>query len=373
MSIVFNNDEVEVKPEATLAQIFNVPDFVGKYLDIDTRFCLRATCTTIREIINEKPLHIDHLNYNSNGNAILISTNGTLKVSYQIIEEGLRVRYWDRMRLINAISKEEKVEIIQRDLKSILGSEKLRIGTFEIENNHISGVYDEKPPIGLRALRNTMSQVPNKLKIINLEYWAVELDEVFIVALKRIDLENFKCLKLTVAPFFNNCTPIWKDLYDLEEWKRLKSLKVYNWQLDVLDILRFFTHVENAHFEINSFYNTSDFTSFVMELKDKLLQSPNLKQFKIHANKKMLDSDFEEINASLQQYNTNNAPYSCWISFPYPDSDKKLELLVEKKMLWFKGPCNVEGEGGEECEDVEEEKEEAAEEGEDEDEEVPWI
>ena len=57
------------------------------------------------------------------------------------------------------------------------------------------------------------------------------------------------------------------------------------------------------------------------------------------------NSDFEEINASLQQYNTNNAPYPCWITIPYPDSEKKLKMLVKRKMIWFKGPSYVEEEG----------------------------
>ncbi|EFP10414.1 hypothetical protein CRE_22927 [Caenorhabditis remanei] len=55
-------EEVKEKPQVTLVQVLNVPDFVEQYLDIDTRLCLRKTCTTIRKIVNEKRLHIGCLN-----------------------------------------------------------------------------------------------------------------------------------------------------------------------------------------------------------------------------------------------------------------------------------------------------------------------
>ena len=57
----------------------------------------------------------------------------------------------------------------------------------------------------------------------------------------------------------------------------------------------------------------------------------------------MSDIVFKRIKASLQQYKINNDPYPCRACIPYPDSDKKFKMLVTKKMIWFKGPCYVEG------------------------------
>ncbi|KAF1763134.1 hypothetical protein GCK72_011400 [Caenorhabditis remanei] len=358
MPLVSNQDVgvKEQKPKVMLTQILIVPDFVEKYLDIDTRLRLRKTCKTIREIINEKLLHIDGLNYNFIGNCIDISTNEDFKVLYKIIEGGLRVRYWDREKVINTNNDEEKVEIIQQDLMSILCNEKLRIDTLRIESN-LTTSFNKKPPIGMRALRNTFIQVPNKRNVRNLEYFVYEVNEAFIVTLNTIDPVHLKFLYLSMQ-FLNYSPGFWEDLNNLEQWKLLKSLIVRCPQLTVSDITRFFTHFENAHLKIRSFYGLLDFTlihNSVMELKNKLLQNFNLKQLKIRVDMEIRDSDFENIKASLQQYNTNNTPYPFWFSIPYPDSDKKLELLVETKMIWFKGPCYVEGEEDTEEEEVEDE------------------
>ncbi|KAF1763132.1 hypothetical protein GCK72_011398 [Caenorhabditis remanei] len=356
MSLVFNQEKAEEKPEMTLVRILNVPDFVEKYLDIDTRLRLRKTCTTIREIINKKPLHIDWLIYDCYGKTIKISTHGGFEVLYEIIEEGLRVRYLDREKTIDAKNEEEQIEVIQRDLMSILDHGKLRIGILNIEDDYSAGLYDEEPPMGIRALRNTLNQLPNKLKIKSLEYLVKELDDAFIATLKTI--EHLKSLQLSFGPYDMKQFKI--NLFELEEWKRLKSLKIWDPQLSLSDIISSYTHFENAHLAIGSFYACSDNTSlhnFVMELKDKLLQNPNLKQLKIEAISRMKAHDVKDIKSSLQQYNINNTPYPCWVSIPYPDSDKKLEMLVDKKMIWFKGPCYVKGEWEEDSSDEDDEDE----------------
>ncbi|KAF1763130.1 hypothetical protein GCK72_011396 [Caenorhabditis remanei] len=104
-----------------------------------------------------------------------------------------------------------------------------------------------------------------------------------------------------------------------------------------------------------------------MELKDKLLQNPNLKQLKIEAIARMKARDVKDIKTSLKKYSTNNAPYPCWVSIPYPDSDKKLEMLVEKRIIWFKGPYYVEIEVEDSSdEDDENDEEESDEDDEDE-------
>ncbi|KAF1763152.1 hypothetical protein GCK72_011418 [Caenorhabditis remanei] len=340
---MIDNGEFRLQKEVenvTLAQVLNVPNFVEKYLDIETRLRLRKTCTTIRETLNEKPLFIDCLKYKCNINCIEISTNEGFKVSYEITEGGLNVKNGEKVNLINA-TNEEKVEIIQRDLMSIFGSEKLRIDTFEIENykKHVEAQF------GSIALRNTLNEVPNKLKIRNLKYGVEEVNEVLIETLKTIDPESLKFLRLFVLQFAYFWTPV-VDLYNLQQWKCLKSLKVFYRVLVISDIIRFYTHVDNAHLEIDGFYSYSNYTPLhtsIMMIKDKLLQNPNLKQFKMEACFGMMNRAFENVKASLQQYNTNNAPHPCWISIPYPNSDKKLEILVDKMIIWFKGPCYVEG------------------------------
>ena len=69
----------------------------------------------------------------------------------------------------------------------------------------------------------------------------------------------------------------------------------------------------------------------------------------------MLDSEFEDIKASLQKYNTNNNWWPCWVNIPYPASDKKLQLRVKNDVILFKGPCYAKEEGTDEEEDDENE------------------
>ncbi|EFP10430.1 hypothetical protein CRE_22926 [Caenorhabditis remanei] len=347
----------EEKPEVTLAHILNVPDFVEKYLDMDARFCLRKTCFTIREIINKKLLDIDCLYYKCNGNFIEISSNDYFYVLFKITEGGLNVTNGDIEKVIDANNTEEQIELIQRELTSIFGNGKLRIETLKIENCQ-EYYFDGEPHIGMTALRNTLKQVSNKLKISNLEYCIEEEDEVFIETLKKIGPKRLKSLKLSIIQSLHNWIPNWipnwEDFNNLEQWRHLKLLDVRCPQLTVPDIIRFFTHVENVYLKIDSFYNISNNTSLhnsIMELKNvsylsdmKLLKNPLLKQFKIRADKKIRDSDLADIKASLQQYNTNNATYPCWVNIPYPDSDKKLQILVNKNVIWFKGQCYVEEE-----------------------------
>ncbi|EFP10400.1 hypothetical protein CRE_22966 [Caenorhabditis remanei] len=348
-----DNEEFGLKKmeEITLAQVLNVPDFGARYLDIDTRLRLRKTCTTIREIINQKPLHIDCLHYECEGENIEISTNEGFKVTYKINEEGLKVTSRDRVKSINAESEEKKIKLIQQDLMSILCSEKLRINTLRIESDQMS----LGPRIGMKALRNTLNQIPNKLKINNLEYFVLESRDVVLkAALKKIDPEHLRFLQRKNESFY------WASILNIytaasiKEWKRLKSLKISCPKLLIPDIINSYTHFEYAHLEICRFYGRSDImlSKYIIVLIDKLLQNPNLKQLKICAENEMGAVEFQDINGILQQYN-NNAPYSCWISIPYPDSDKKLEMLVEKNMIWFKGPCYVKGELEEERSDEE--------------------
>ncbi|KAF1763146.1 hypothetical protein GCK72_011412 [Caenorhabditis remanei] len=363
-------EKVEEKAEIALARILNVPEFVEKYLDIDTRLRLRKTCSLFREIIYEKRLQIDYLRYTCSGNSIEIYTKKGFKVLYESIHGKLRVTNGDRVRVINAKNETEKIEIIQRDLMSILGSKKLRIDTIRIEHQRPSHFVDEycywrslgsqgeQPLTGMIALQNTFNLVPNKVKISKLEYCIDEETDVFIETMKTIDPDHLQFFQLIRSG--HDCWTPFVNLYNLEQWRRLKSLDVRCPQLTVSNIIRFYTHFENAHLNIGSFHDISDETPLqnsIMMIKDKLLQNPNLKQFKVKSRYCMSDTDFEEINASLQQYNTNNAPYQCWVSIPYPDSDKKLQLLVKKRIIWFKGPCYVE----------EEVKEENAEEIEDDD------
>ncbi|KAF1763147.1 hypothetical protein GCK72_011413 [Caenorhabditis remanei] len=344
----------------TLAQVVNVPNFVEKYVDLDTRLRLRKTSPTIREIINGKMLEIDWLHFKCNGLFFEISTSEDFKVTYEIVEGGLQVTNGDSEKFFSARREEEQIKIIQRDLMSILCSEKLRINTLRIRNDDSSTSDDDvKPTTAMTILRNTLNQVPKKLKISKLEFWVDELDDVFIETLKNIDSEHLESLDLLFGYFHSNLTPVWNDLHNLEEWKRLKSIVAGHTKFVVSETIRLYSHVQNARFAIEHFDYTSDNMSIhnsIMELKDKLLQNPNLKQFKMKSLYAMSDSDFENLKASLQQFNTSNTPYPCWITIPYPDSDKKLELLVEKKMIWFKGPCYVEGEGEEVIDDKDEEK-----------------
>ncbi|EFP10437.1 hypothetical protein CRE_22928 [Caenorhabditis remanei] len=448
----------------------------------------------------------------SNENFIEISTNEGFKVSYEIREgSGLEVTNGDRWKFIHEQNKKDQIKIIQRNLMSILCSEKLRIDTLRIESDHITeeddcdemiqhlygGDYDEEDEdeeekedkdkdeeekdekdkdkeandeeekddedydeedkdeeekedkdkdkeekdekdkdkeandeeekddedydeedkdeeekedkdkdeeekedkdkdkeekdekdkdeeekedkdkdeedyddegwddnIGMRALQKTLKHLPNKLKVRNLEYCVQELDDVFIETLEKIDPEHLKFLQLRIYRYYI-CVIDWEYLYNLEQWKRLKTLKIYYPLPAVPDIVNSYTHFENAYLEIADFFLLDGEISkhdVVMQIKEKLLQNPTLKQFKMCTYSDMHDSDFEDINDTLQQYNTNNAPYPCWASIPYPDSDKKLELLVKKKMIWFKGPCYVEEEDSDEDDNEDEEETEDEEE-----------
>ncbi|EFP10471.1 hypothetical protein CRE_22929 [Caenorhabditis remanei] len=316
-----DNGEFQLKKEVkevTLAHVLNIPEFDGKYLDIDARLRLRKTCTTIREIINEKMLDIDCFYYRSNRMGIDISTNDNFYVIYKIIEGGLSVVNEDSEKFFNTNNEEEQMEMIQKDLMSILCSEKLRIDSFIIEHSQRNN-----PKFGMKALRNTFNQLPHKLKVRYLEYVVEENCEVLIETLKTMDPKHFKSLKLWIKLGRHDWIPSWEELNDLEQWKRLKSLHLIFGGLNSLHIIRCFTHLENAHLKIDSFDDYLELTPvhiFVMQFKDKLLQNPNLKQFKVRADRRIRNSHFEEINASLQQYNTNNDPYPCWISIPYPDS-----------------------------------------------------
>ncbi|KAF1763128.1 hypothetical protein GCK72_011394 [Caenorhabditis remanei] len=361
MSLVSNQDVVvkEEKPEVTLAQILNVPDFVENYLDIDTRLRLRKTCFNIRKIINEKLLNIDRLTYKFEAKFTEISTNGDF-------EGGLRVKYWDKEKVINTDDEEDQAEIIQRHFMSIFGHEKLRIDTLRIEDRSV-GWFMKESRIGKRALRRTFNELFNKLKVRNLEYYTVVIDSFLVVLLRTIDPDHLKFLEIDIHTLLENKEMFYGHLYDLEEWKRLKSLK-FDGLLKFSEIISDYTHFENAYLVIyesqdNDEYCLSDLPlhTFVMELKDKLLQNPNLKQLKFLMNWDIQDSDVEDIKASLQQYNTDNAPFPCWISIPYPDSDKKLEMLVNKQfisenlIIWFKGPCYVKGEWEEDSSDEDDE------------------
>ncbi|KAF1763131.1 hypothetical protein GCK72_011397 [Caenorhabditis remanei] len=340
MPLVFNQDVVveEEKPKVTLTQILNVPDFVENHLDIDTRLCLRATCTTIRKIINEKLLDIDCLIYKCNQNIIEISTNRDFKISYKIIGGGLRVKYWDKEKVINTDDEVDQIEIIQRDFMSIFGQGKMKIETLRIEDRPGNGFFRHSE-IGKRALLRTFNELFNKLKVRNLEYSADDWDFALVVALRTIDPEHLKILQIDIESLEDDIYYIDRSLFHLEEWKRCLC-----YASDV-----------PVH-------------AVVMKLKDQILLNPTLKQMKIRMNWKITDRDFEYIKASLQQYNTDNAPFPCWVSIPYPDSEKKLELLVEKKMIWFKGPCYVEGEEEEDEEDSSDEEERDEEEDDEEDE-----
>ncbi|EFP10455.1 hypothetical protein CRE_22925 [Caenorhabditis remanei] len=237
-------------------------------------------------------------------------------------------------------------------------SEKLRIDTLEIEDDRTSGW---EPPIGLRALRNTFSQVPNKLKITNLEYCVLDESEVLMETLKAIDPEHLESLQLNFQRYVYNCNPVWEDFYNLEQWKRLKTLNLQCPGLALSDIMKFFTHVENSNLEIHSFYGVNEISKHneVMQIIEKLLQNPNLEQFIIEASYGLKSLDFADIYASLRQYDVNCDP---WVDIPYPDSDKTLMMWVETNKIWFKGPCFVEEEESSDEDDDEEETEDEDEE-----------
>ncbi|EFP10435.1 hypothetical protein CRE_22934 [Caenorhabditis remanei] len=358
--------EEEVESLTLLGQVLNIPNFVGKYLDIDLRLRLRKTCKTIRKIINEMPLHIECLQYKCNGNTIEISTNEDMKIIYVIMEgNGLVVTNGNRWKFIHAENNEKQIKIIQRDLMTILCSQKLKIDTLRIENDQISVFdirgYDDSTQIGKRALWRTLNQVLGKLQVRKLEYLVEEVDDLLIETLEKIDPEHLKFLQLRINRYVRIRAEDWEYLYNLEQWKRLATLTIRFPQLSASDILSFYTHFENALLEISDFFKREDAISkpdVVLQIKQKLLENPNLEQFIICASEDMSDSDFDDINASLQQYNINNAPYPCWISIPDPDSDKKLELLVKKKIIWFKGPCYVKGEWEEDSSDEDDEEDE---------------
>ena len=135
-------------------------------------------------------------------------------MSYGIIEGGLRVTNGDKRKFINAEHEEDQIKIIQRDLMTILCSEKLRIDTLDIDDR--TTVFEKEPPIGMIVLQNTLNQMLNKRKVRNLDFSARSLDEVFIETLKNIEPEHLKFLQLS-------CTSVWKELYNLEQWRRLKT------------------------------------------------------------------------------------------------------------------------------------------------------
>ncbi|KAF1763154.1 hypothetical protein GCK72_011420 [Caenorhabditis remanei] len=263
------------QPKVTLAQILNVPDFVEKYLDIDSRLRLRKTCKTIRKILDEKPLHIDRLNYKCNGKFIEISTDGGFRVFYEIIEIGVKVTNGNKKKLIRKRFKKKQIKIIQRDLLSILGNGKLRIDSFRIENSEISGLYDEKPPIGMRVLQNTVNRLTSKLNVKKMVYLVYVVDKALVEMVKVMNPEHFQSLQFSFERYLYNCTLDWKDLYNLEQWKQLKSLNIFYPFLAVSDIVNSYTHFENAHLKIRSFYDFFDENS----IWDKFMQIKKVSYF----------------------------------------------------------------------------------------------
>ena len=183
------------------------------------------------------------------------------------------MKYWDKEKVINTDDEVDQIEIIQRDFMSIFGQGKMKIETLRIEDRPGNGFFRHSE-IGKRALLRTFNELFNKLKVRNLEYSADDWDFALVVALRTIDPEQLKFLKLEIKFMDNLFTTVWKDLPNLEQWKRLKTFDVRVPQVSVSDIISFNAHVENT------FLTIDDFNKFVTN--DGVIQLKNVNYLSHH-------------------------------------------------------------------------------------------
>uniref|UniRef100_A0A1I7UYL3 FBA_2 domain-containing protein n=1 Tax=Caenorhabditis tropicalis TaxID=1561998 RepID=A0A1I7UYL3_9PELO len=82
----------------------------------------------------------------------------------------------------------------------------------------------------------------------------------------------------------------------------------------------------------------------LMELKDALLQtSSDFREF--HIKCLIPDEQFDELNISLETFNSRDSANPNWARFEYPNQKGKfLRLCVMDGVVWFKGPGYVPGE-----------------------------
>ncbi|EFP10402.1 hypothetical protein CRE_22937 [Caenorhabditis remanei] len=323
----------------TLEEVIGVmKEQILKYVDVKTRLTLRRTCRSIRATVDTCSQNIQKLKYFYGDDFIELFVDD-FSVRYEFIKGGILVRHEENLKLVRVTDDEEKLEMMRMELMTILGNEKLRIATWRIEEKD-----PELQTLGMRVLRHILDQLPpQKLKVTRLEYILLDLSEDFTKTLESLDSAYLESLFLSHDPNHRDCVNFDDAIYDLEQWKQLKTLEMDHHLSDMRELTRSWTHFERArvNFEICVDSETRMWESVhdeVMELKEVLLKHPALNQYQI-LFKNMRPADFNKLNETLG----TNGP--AWTTFKDPGSDKNvLKMLVTEKMIWFKGPCYAEEE-----------------------------
>lgn len=267
-----------------LIEILKVPDFMNKHLDVDARLRLRKTCYILRKILDTNVPFIEHLTFMCEGSLIEIEIDGGLLVSYEPTTEGVLIKHKQGSKLVITSNEVEKYEMIRTELMTIFGNEKLNIGTFKVQENRNFSIHDEKA--GMKLLKYILDMLPHQLKVGKLDYKVLETEFDFCRLMESMDPNHCKSFQV-IHDYYSNEDDgkTLATVYQTDQWKSLKSVCIDEPTLFFKRLIDDCTHVEIGHFHYQSIsYDEENqkIEDIFPELIEKLLQNPNLKQFRIN-------------------------------------------------------------------------------------------
>ncbi|EFP10451.1 hypothetical protein CRE_22924 [Caenorhabditis remanei] len=315
------------KKEVTLERILKLPNFVPKYVNVETRLRLRKTSFGIRDFLDNETYNIDKLTYEYGSDYIKISGDEEFAVKYENIDGGILMRNNGNLQLIQEKSEDKKIGIVQSDLMAILRNEKLRIQILKLQKKLTSdnGNYE----FGEDVLKHAFSQLLQQLKVRKL---ISGTDEIVLV-MAKMDPSYLQSLRLTDVHTTNSFK---ETIYGLPQWKNLKIVHINNDLSSVRDIIENWTHFRVARLKFdclrvilkNKFVHDG-----VIELIKKLRGSPNLRQYRIQLHRISV-AEYNKILETLRTGIFTNKKSNLG-NFEYPRSSGTVEMVVTRKSIWF--------------------------------------
>ncbi|EFP10476.1 hypothetical protein CRE_22923 [Caenorhabditis remanei] len=341
-------EEPVQKLEPTLETILQIlgPKVVAQHMDVRSRLVFRKTNKTNRVLMDNSQHYINQLSLQLQENVFLeISTDDGFSVMNQFVDEGFVRDHNDVMKLVQTQSRQESFQILVADLKTIFVNPKLVIGTLRLED-----CSQNRRTVA----RYAWSAIDKLLQVETLDFNSLKNPRDLKKIIGFMDPSTLRALKvahpedrLSNSPEFDKLDFVFKDgLYETPQWKALKKLKIDRVQEYMNVICDHWSHLDylNIGMSIKGMGHGRRYENMhdeVIELRDKLLENPNLNQYKIRLYP-MPRAFEEEIMRTIRTHNTRlmDPKYAY---FEYPNHPGKyLYMRVEDSIIWFQGPKFVE-------------------------------
>ncbi|KAF1763156.1 hypothetical protein GCK72_011422 [Caenorhabditis remanei] len=212
-----------------------------QHVDVMTRLQIHKICSQLPpSLVHEAPQYIRNFIYFYGNNFIELSINNVFHVRYELEPQGITAEHADHQMTCRRFATEKDFPaVLRQKLTAIFGNRNLEIGTMKIHED-INATY------GMKVLRRVLRQMNRKFNVKTLKYYVLDVDKNLTKIVKTLTPKYLESLIIHHFQASRHSDNFDTALYETEQWKKLKMVRMKHYLSDLPTIIEHWTHMERS-------------------------------------------------------------------------------------------------------------------------------